>query len=324
MSLISTGVFSISLDFELHWGSFDHTPLKKVEDYFFTTKETIPEILNLFKQFNIEATWATVGMLFNKSIEDIKENFPERLPSYKNEKISPYQFINLSIETGKDIFYTAQELIELIKNTKGQEIGSHTYSHYYVLEQGQCKEEFEADIIKHKEVASRMGVELKSIVFPRNQINSNYFEICNAHGISITRVNPKKWVWKYRSKGFLKIISEIFRSLDCYLYIFNNNIPLSAIEEHEKQIRIPFSRFLRPISGNRFLDKLRIYRIKNEMTRAAKHKCYYHLWWHPHNFGRTPIKALKELKSILLHYQKLNEKYGMISLNMNNTHKLIT
>jgi hypothetical protein len=52
------------------------------------------------------------------------------------------------------------------------------------------------------------------------------------------------------------------------------------------------------------------------MTLAAKNKEFYHLWWHPHNFGNHTQQNLDGLMQIANHFMKLNKDYGMISLNM--------
>jgi len=64
------------------------------------------------------------------------------------------------------------------------------------------------------------------------------------------------------------------------------------------------------------LESLKIRRIKKAMTYAAKNNLIYHLWWHPHNFGRNTEENLKNLKSILDHYKYLNDKYNFESLSM--------
>jgi len=63
---------------------------------------------------------------------------------------------------------------------------------------------------------------------------------------------------------------------------------------------------------------------KREMKLAAKKGEYYHLWWHPHNFGTYPQQSIEDLKEILEYYKVLNAKYGFKSLNMANTEKLLS
>ena len=64
------------------------------------------------------------------------------------------------------------------------------------------------------------------------------------------------------------------------------------------------------------LENLKLRRIRNSMTYAAKNNLLYHLWWHPHNFGQNTDKNMDTLKRVLEHYKKLELKYGFRSLTM--------
>jgi hypothetical protein len=86
---------------------------------------------------------------------------------------------------------------------------------------------------------------------------------------------------------------------------------------------LPASRLYKPWTKYEWLNKLKMKRIISEMTSAAKKHSYYHLWWHPHNFGYHPTECLQELAIILKHYQKLNKKFGFTSLNMSNTQQYL-
>jgi hypothetical protein len=52
------------------------------------------------------------------------------------------------------------------------------------------------------------------------------------------------------------------------------------------------------------------------MTIAARNNEFYHLWWHPHNFGNHSEENMSGLKEILSHFSFLQKEYGMESLNM--------
>ena len=56
-------------------------------------------------------------------------------------------------------------LVELVQNTKNQEIGTHTFSHFYALEPLQNQEDFFADLEAAKNIAKSKNIELKSFVF---------------------------------------------------------------------------------------------------------------------------------------------------------------
>ena len=186
-----SGVFVISLDFELHWGCFESMSLNEQHQaYFNNTRKAIPAMLDIFSSNEIHVTWATVGMLFCKNINEWEKHRPAHLPSYINKKVSSYEWIHQNgFHALEDPYHFAPELIELIKATPYQEIGTHTYSHYYCLEQGQTKEQFREDLSIARELAAHRGIQLKSLVFPRNQFNKDYLSVCHEMGIESVRSN---------------------------------------------------------------------------------------------------------------------------------------
>ena len=64
------------------------------------------------------------------------------------------------------------------------------------------------------------------------------------------------------------------------------------------------------------LEGTRLRRILNGLDYAANRGQAYHLWWHPHNFGRQLPENLAFLEKILAHFAKLRQSQGMESLNM--------
>ncbi|MGB7842221.1 MAG: polysaccharide deacetylase family protein [Salinimicrobium sp.] len=307
------GALVISMDFELLWGVFDKVNWIEKKEYFLNTRKVIPQILQLFEKYEISCTWATVGMLFNENWEEWSQNIPEVLPEYENKKLSAYSYgASIKSKETEELCF-APDLIKQIKETLGQEIGTHTYSHFYCLEPGQTLESFRADLVRSKEMANKMDINLKSLVFPRNQYNKGYLEVCKETGIQTVRTNPEVWYWKNTQKDSLQ--QKIFRTGDAYLG--RNNKSYKDIPH-----LIPglwgqkASRLLRPNSSKRFLDKKRLQRIQSEMNKAAKNREIYHLWWHPHNFGGNPEKNLQDLEMILGHYKTCKEKYAFESLNM--------
>jgi hypothetical protein len=60
-------------------------------------------------------------------------------------------------------------------------------------------------------------------------------------------------------------------------------------------------------------------RIMNEMTKAAQSGAYYHIWWHPENFGKHPQECINELQMISDHYDNLKKSYGFEILTMHET-----
>ncbi|MBX0333250.1 polysaccharide deacetylase family protein [Pontibacter sp. HSC-14F20] len=319
-------IFTISLDFELYWGIFDKVPLAERKLYFANTRRVIPEMLTLFKQQQVHVTWATVGMLFAEDWKDWTTTTPFVQPSYHNGRLSAYR---LNEEYGHDdslrYSFFAPALVEQIHQTPYQEMATHTYAHYYCQEVGQTLEQFRHDLQAAQSIATRRGMKLESLVFPRNQFNKDYLRVCHEEGIRAVRSNPVDWFWEHTVED--KLSKRIFRTLDAYLPLSNKtSFPLSSLKlEDGFPLAIPASRFLRPVDGKReVLNKLRLHRILSEMTVAASRKECYHLWWHPHNFGNYPERSMADLRVIINHYNKLQEQYGMQSMSMQEIYEYIS
>lgn len=332
------GVFTISLDFELHWGGFEKWPLSShrapatgngqpvtFDRYFLSTREVIPHLLDLFQRYEIHATWAAVGMLLNDSRQELLQNAPAARPVYQNRMLSPYHFIDThGIGEGEqdDPFHFAPSLIRLILDTPHQELGTHTYAHFYCNEPGQTVDQFRADLKAAKKVSEKYGVTLRALVFPRNQFNTSYLKVCREEGITSVRSNPLDWFWRINSTQYEPVWKRLNRGLDAYFPIGKKNT--YRIEDISYNRDLPFclpaSRLLRPYRPSELmLNGLKVQRICNEIERAAKQGEVYHLWWHPHNFGGYPEKSLKALETILRKYQLCRKQFGMQSLNMSET-----
>lgn len=314
-----TGKFVISLDFELLWGVRD----KKTHDTYgrnvLGVWDVVPKILDIFEKHKVKGTWATVGFLFASSKNELLSYCPVNKPNYIIKNLSPYNgYFELLKETEeKDKYHFASQLIDLILKYPEQEIASHTFSHYYCLEHGQTKEDFKNDIKASIEIAKKKNIEIKSLVFPRNQFNGYYLEIIKSLGITSYRGNEKIWFQNVVSGGKEKVIKRGFKLLDSYINISGHNT--FSLNEIKKKIPydIPSSRFLRPYSSKiKLFEGLRLRRILKSMTYAAKRGEVFHLWWHPHNFGINQKENLNFLNSILEHYTSLNDKYGFESLSM--------
>src|SRR5687767_9232224 len=66
---LERGVFVLSLDTELAWGSFDHTPVAAFANRYPDLRGTIRRLLDLFERYELSATWAVVGHLFLDSCQ---------------------------------------------------------------------------------------------------------------------------------------------------------------------------------------------------------------------------------------------------------------
>lgn len=322
---MNKGHFVISLDFEIYWGVRDIVEISQYKDNLLGVRKAIPAMLNLFSKYNITSTFATVGFLFFNDKKELLDGLPYKIPHYRNEIISPYNghFNTVGENENEDPFHFGTSLINQIKQYK-QEIGCHTFSHYYCLEDGQSIEDFKADLDAAKRVASKRGISLKSFVFPRNQYNQQYLNICKQEGITSFRGNEKSKLFSAKNHGSSTAFRRPFRLMDAYFNLSGHNCYSINDMYNSEPVNIPASRFLRPWSKKLWLlDGYRLKRITDSMTYAAKNKLMYHLWWHPHNFGINTENNIQFLEKILLHYKKLSDLYGFTSVSMSQLAELL-
>ena len=303
----------VSLDFELFWGMQDRCPLSEYEANVLGGRKAIPQMLELFKKHGIHATWATVGFQFAENYAELKAYFPKQKPTYENAAFSPYRCFE-SIGTDEDTapcFY-ASSLIEKIAAVPGQEIGSHTFSHYYCREAGQTNEQFRADMEAAKAIAAAKGYDLKSVILPRNQCEPEYTKVLTDLGFTTYRDEENDWI---HEKVKIRPLMRILRLADVYL-------PLTGQGGYEPQIEdgivnLVGSRMYKPyFKPLAFMEGLKVRRIKKQMLHAAKNGLTFQLWWHPHNVGVRTELHMQQLEEIFRYYEELKQKYGMRSQNM--------
>ncbi|SFD80305.1 Polysaccharide deacetylase [Chitinophaga sp. CF118] len=311
------GNFIISLDFELLWGVRDCRTKEQYGKNVLGVHTVIPRLLETFREYKVRATFSTVGFLFFENKQELINNVPVSSPSYKKVNLSPYNdYFDLVGDNLKvDLYHYAPTLIKLIQDYPEQEIGTHTFSHYYCLEEGQNIDEFRTDIESAIKIGKKYGIALTSLVFPRNQFNDEYVKVCNELGIICYRGNEHSWLYVAKNKD--NRVRRIFRLLDAYINISGHNSYTKSYLKSKYPIDIPASRFLRPYSRRlKLLDGLKLHRIKSGMSYAARNNMTYHLWWHPHNFGVNQNENFSFLKRILAHYNDLNKRYNFQSNTM--------
>ena len=108
---------------------------------------------------------------------------------------------------------------------------------------------------------------------------------------------------------------------DAVTRLADSYLPLAGPHDGEPAlvgglVDVPASRFLRPVSKNAPLERLRLWRITSAMETAARRRRLFHLWWHPHNFGVQLEANLRFLETILARFRALRERHGMESLSM--------
>lgn len=320
-----TGQFVISLDFELHWGTRDVKPWESCRDEIIAGRTAVSELLKVFQARGIHATWATVGVLFANGRDEALQHAPTKRANYSTRGLGPWDELEATGPSeADDPFHFAASLVQAISDTPHQEVATHTFSHYYCLEEGQTPDDFRADLEAALAIGRHRGHSLTSIVFPRNQFSPEHLVTARESGIHCYRGNPDTWFWRPRARGSESLPQRFVRLADAY-------VPMSGNTTHRAQrhpsglVNVPATRFLRPCSPATWQsDRLRLSRIKNELTHAARHGGLFHLWWHPNNFARHTGRNIEFLESVLDEFTLMQRIYGMQSLTMNEVARTVS
>lgn len=320
---MKNGALVISLDFELYWGVRDKRGVSECRDRMKGVHVAVPLMLSLLKQYDVHATWATVGFLFFRNAQELLDNTPLVKPSYSDRSLCPYLYIE-AYGAKEEYLHFAPSLIDDIAATKGQEIGTHTLSHYYCLEEGQTVNQFEADLSRAMDVAKARGLDLKTLVFPRNQSDDGYIRAFADLGGKAYRGNEFSPLYRASATSGHGLAKRAGRLLDAYVNLSGSNTYKLEAPAPGECLNIPSSRFLRPYSKRlSLLDGLKLKRIKDAMSYAAEHNEIFHLWWHPHNFGVDTDNNLRFLERVLSHYAFLREDQGMASMSMGEVASMV-
>jgi len=328
------GHFIISLDYEIHWGVFDKRSIEAYRQNLENVGKVIDRLLEMSDKYGVKLTFSTVGFLFASDKSELLKFAPKNKPTYQEEKYSPYTIIETIGENEKeDPFHYGLSNVEKIKNNGNHEIGTHTYCHYYCHEPGQTLEQFDDDINSAISIAKSKGIDLKSLVFPRNMIDTHktndkpLLEVLKKHGITSFRGKENSFIYNIHTTKFYKnwLILKSLKFLDAYISVTGpNTYDVLKLNKNSEVINLPSSRLLRAYS-NKFktFEPLKLKRIKRAMTHAAKKNEMFHLWWHPHNFGAQTDENFNTLEEIFKTYKSLNETYGFQSETMTGLTKKI-
>jgi peptidoglycan/xylan/chitin deacetylase (PgdA/CDA1 family) len=313
---MNTGTFTISIDFELYWGVRDTRSLDAYREHLDGVAQAIPRMLDLFEQHRIHATWATVGFLFCHDRDTALSAAPSERPGYKNSTLCPYRYLERSTHL-EERYHFAPGLVQLIAATPGQEVASHTFSHYYCREAGQTAATFSADLAAATRIAAARGLTLRSLVFPRNQWNPDYLAVLAEHGFAAYRGNEHGWLYAATHHGGQNAVRRMGRLLDSYVNLSGHHTYALESCAGSRPLNFPASRFLRPCNPRlAWLEGLRLRRITRAMRHAARRHEVFHLWWHPHNFGVDTDRNMRFLERVIEEFEHLRSAEGMRSLGM--------
>lgn len=299
------GVFTISLDFELIWGTIDKAGTAFEEACIIERNQVVDRLLALFSRYDIAATWCILGHLFLDRCKPAGNVKHPEITRPEHAWVEGDWFANdpSSDEQHAPAFY-GQSLIRRIRSaTPRQEIGSHSFSHVIFGDAGCSRATAESEIAECVRLARESGVELRSFAYPRNVVG--HIDVLREHGFTSYRGEEPHW---YERRSLPKPVKRIAHLLDVIVAATPPVVMPERVEEG--MWNLPGSMIYFPRHGIRkwIPMNVRVRRAIKGLDRAAARKEIFHLWFHPTNLAFDSDAMFAGLEKILVHAAKLRDK----------------
>ncbi len=313
---LNQAVFSISLDFEYMWGSFDkgkhhvyYNILKsKGLDPYEHSRKVVRGILRVFEEHDISATWATVGHLF---LEEAEKKDGRRFPDHPHFQSTLHKgdwYSEISGDNFREapLWYAPDMVEAILAATPPQDLGCHTFSHID-FSHNNCDEKLaRAELAKCLAEAEKRGTKLRSFVFPRNL--HGHLPLLAEYGFRVTRDYPNRW---YNGlKGPLKKVAHV---ADDYFAISPS--VATHVQLKEEILITPSSMFYQSRDGFRSSIPIsaRVKKAKKGVDLAIRKNAAFQMYFHPVNFF-VDTEALLEGLGKILKYVNEKRKNGELQV----------
>jgi peptidoglycan/xylan/chitin deacetylase (PgdA/CDA1 family) len=293
---LGRGAFVLSLDFELIWGTLD----VRGPDGFRSAcererSEVFSRLLELLEEFEIPATWCTVGHLMLDSCEPAGgRKHPEIVrPTHAWQRGDWFDHDPCSDERTAGIFYGRSLVERLLEARVPQEIGCHSFSHVIFGDAGCSRETAESEVRACVDAAADLGITLRSFAFPRNRVG--HLDVLREHGFTCFRGREPTW---HEGGGAAGRLNRLGHLADV---VTAREPPVVLPRETEGLIDIPASMMLFPMHGPRrhIPVSRRVRRALKGLEAAARSRRIMHLWFHPTNLADETESMMAGLRDIL-------------------------
>jgi peptidoglycan/xylan/chitin deacetylase (PgdA/CDA1 family) len=290
------GFFTLSLDFELLWGTVDLFGPEKFRRACEIEREVvIDRLLALLVEFEIPATWCILGHLLLSSCRRTGGRaHPEIVrPRHAWVRGDWLQHDPCTDETRAPLFY-GRSLVEKIRACSvPQEIGSHSFSHAIFSDPG-CSREAAASELQASVVAAKdLGLTLRSFAFPRNGVG--HLDLLPEFGFTSYRGPAPRWYERREP------LTGWHRFAHLWSVLAASTPPVVAPERAGAGlVNVPASMIYFPMHGARRHIPLsrRVRRVRKGIEAAIRTGRVFHLWFHPTNLADEPKMMFRGLQEI--------------------------
>ncbi len=294
MAELQRGVFTLSLDFELAWGSRDLVEdSRALEDLARRTRDVVfPRLLRMLDRHRVVATWATVGNLFLDGTPPGPLH-PDLTPPRHAWRPDWLASIPRGSESEHPAYYGRSLVLRL--RDAGQEIGSHSFTHPVFGDPGCSRACAESELALCVREAEAIGVRMVSFVFPRNV--AGHLDLLPKYGFRVWRGLEPTW---FRDPRVPKAVSRIGHLAEVAV---GRAAPTVSPTFADGLWNVPASNSILPIDGVRRLIPLRqrVLRATRGIDAAARARRVSHLYFHPINLASAPDPMLDAVEAVVRH-----------------------
>lgn len=304
---LERGVFTISIDFELIWGTLDLFGPDGFRDACGVERaEVIDRLLALFVEYDVSASWCMLGHLFldRCTIAEGRKHPEIVRPAHAWHEADWFIHDPCGSEESAPLFY-GRSLLEKIRACPiRQEIGCHSFSHVIFGDAGCSRATAESEVAACVRLARELGLEMRSFAFPRNQVG--HLDVLNEYGFTCYR-GPDP-LWYEQSNGrrhFIKRLAHLWDVLTA------TPPPVVLPEQTASGLwNIPGSMIYFPMHGlRRYIPiSIRVKRAIKGLEAAARERRIFHLWFHPTNLAFQMEQMFSGLRAILQHAARMRAR----------------
>lgn len=279
MAVLERGVFTLSLDFELIWGTQDVAgPDGFKEACLFERRRIVGDLLALLHEFEIPATWCIVGHLFLDACDGKHADL--KRPTHNWIRDDWFKHDPGGQESENSVFLGKSLVKKILACPTMQEVGFHSFSHVIWGDPGCSREVAESEIAACVRAAAWTGKTGVSFVFPRNRVG--HLDVLAQHGVRVFRGPGPRWYERDENPGVLGRLAHLLE------VAIGTPAPTVLPETSpEGLVNLPGSMIYLPAHGVRGLIPVsrRVQRALAGLNEAAEQRRVFHLWFHPTNLA---------------------------------------
>lgn len=302
---LERGAFTLSLDFELIWGTQDlFGPQAFRKACLFERQRIIDDLLAMLHEFEIQATWCIVGHLFLDRCDGKHATLTRPVHSWNRGDW--FQHDPGGTESNESTFLGRSLVEKILACPTRQEVGFHSFSHVIWGDPGCSREVADSDVKACIQAAAWTGSRPVSFVFPRNRVG--HLDVLAAHGIRVFRGPGPRWYERDENPGLLGRLAHLAEVAGgaAAPTVLPAKTPTGLVN-------LPGSMIYLPAHGIRGFIPVsrRVRRAIGGLNAAADQRSVFHLWFHPTNLADRYEPMMAGLRAVFTQARALRREGRM-------------